>query len=316
MKRSLRLAPVGSIASLLAGGELVAFNVGPDRVVYVVVALRPLDYRTTQPGASFAKTVPGEPQTYRVVGLLGADPVLDVVIEGERFNVHDVQPLGDELLLVCARSYYRGPADFDKNGRVYTREGKFAREMLLGDGINSVQTTRDGVIWTSYFDEGVFGNYGWRNPVGAAGLVAWDSGGNKLYEFQPGGLDMICDCYALNVESEADVWLYYYTEFPLVRLHRREIRSVWPMPIRGSHAFAVYHRHALFGGGYEDRDTYRLFSLDPGGKPELIAELELCDGGGELLRPSRVVGRGDSIYLLSDGAVYRADVQSAIAEGG
>ena len=166
--------------------SLVAFNVGPDGVVYLVVALKPLDYRMKHPsGASFAKTVPEQPQAYRVVGLSGSQPILDIVIEGERFNIHHVQPLVDELLLVCARSYYKGPDDFEKNGRVYARNGKFVREILLGDGIKSVQTTEDGVIWTSYFDEGVFGNYGWHNPVRAAGLVAWDAAGNKFYEFQP-----------------------------------------------------------------------------------------------------------------------------------
>lgn len=124
MKQSIRLSPVASLAPLIGDGELVAFNVGPDRVVYLVVALQPLDYRIEQPGwASFAKTVPDQPQNYRVIGLSGGEPTVDVMIEGERFNIHDVQPLADELLLVCARSHYKGPDDFEKNGRVYTRDG-------------------------------------------------------------------------------------------------------------------------------------------------------------------------------------------------
>ena len=58
------------------------------------------------------------------------------------------------------------------------------------------------------------------------------------YEFQPEGeLNWICDCYALNVASEQDVWLHYYTQFPLVLLHDRKIRSAWQMPVRGSDAF-------------------------------------------------------------------------------
>lgn len=315
MKRSIRLSPVASLAPVTGDGELVAFNVGPDGVTYLVVALRPLDYRIEQPGwASFAKTVPEQPQEYRVVGLSGSQTVLDAVIEGERFNIHDVQPLPDELLLVCARSYYKGPEDFEKNGRVYTRGGRFAREILLGDGIQSVQATSAGVIWTSYFDEGVFGNYGWQSPVGASGLVAWDSAGNKLYEFEPrDGLDSICDCYALNVESDEEVWLYYYTEFPLVRLRRREIESVWKMPLGGSGAFAVSVGHALFRGGYKDRHTYQLFSLGPGGKPELVARIELRDKNGGKLVAGRVVGRADAIHLVSDGFLYRVDVQTALA---
>lgn len=318
MNRSIRLSPVTSLAPLIGDGELVAFNAGPDGVVYVVVALKPLDYRTEQPGwASFAKTVPDQPQRYRVVGLSGPQSVLDLVVEGERFNIHDIQPLVDELLLVCARSYYKGPDDFEKNGRVYTRDGKFAREILLGDGIQSVQATRGGVIWTSYFDEGVFGNYGWQSPVGASGLVAWDSAGNKLYEFQPSaGLDAICDCYALNIESEEDVWLYYYTEFPLVRLHLRKVASVWKMPLGGSSAFAVSAGHALFRGGYKDRDTYQLFALGKDGNPKLLAKIELRNEKGSKLVAHRVVGRADVIHIIFDGFLYRVDVQTALARLG
>jgi hypothetical protein len=316
MKRSLRLSPVASLTSWIGEGELVAFNIGPDSVVYLVVALRPLDYRIERPGrGSFAKTMPEQPQTYRVVGLSGSEAFLDIVIDGERFNIHDIQPLVDELLLVCVRSYYNGPDDFEKNGRVYTRGGKFAREILLGDGIKSVQTTSDGVIWTSFFDEGVFGNYGWQSPVGASGLVAWNSSGKKLYEFRPSaGLDSICDCYALNVESEEDVWFYYYTEFPLVRLHARKIEATWKMPLGGSEAFAVSAQHALFRGGYKDRDTYQLFSLGRNGKVELIAKIELRDEDGIKLMTNRVIGRAGAIHLVSNGFLYRVDVRAAVAQ--
>src|SRR6516164_6439934 len=124
MTQSVRATSVASLASLLGDGELVAFNVGPDGVVYLVVALKPLDYRSEEPGwASFAKTVPDQPQEYRVIGLFGGESVFDVLIEQERFNIHDVQPLVDELLLVCVRSHYKSPDDFEKNGRVYTLNG-------------------------------------------------------------------------------------------------------------------------------------------------------------------------------------------------
>ena len=305
---------MASLAPLIGEGELVAFNVGPDEAAYLVVAQRRLDYRIKGLGAIFPKTISKRPQKYRVVGLSGPQPVLDVVIERERFNIHDVQPVGDELLLVCARSQYNGPDDFEKNGRIYTRDGKFAREILLGDGIQAVQATSGGVIWTSYFDEGVFGNYGWDKPVGASGLVAWDPDGNKLYEFEPAaGLNMICDCYALNVVSEEDVWLYYYTEFPLVRLHHRQITSVWKMPLGGSDAFAISTGHALFRGGYRNHDTYHLFSLDPDGKATWLSDIELLDDNGNRLLASHVVGRGDAIHFLSGNFLYRLDVSTAIA---
>jgi hypothetical protein len=163
------------------------------------------------------------------------------------------------------------------------------------------------------FDEGVFGNYGWQSPVGASGLVAWDSAGNKLYEFQPGpGLDSICDCYALNVASEEDVWCYYYTEFPLVRLHCRAIQSVWRMPLKGSDAFAISRQHALFRGGYTDHDTYHLFSLCPDGVAKSVAKMELRDPHGTKLVAKGVVGRADTIHLVTSATLYSVNVEAAI----
>ena len=221
----------------------------------------------------------------------------------------------DELLLVCSRSHYKDPEYFEKNGRVYTRTGEFKREILHGDGIQTVQTTSTGIIWTSYFDEGVFGNYGWGKPVGSSGLVAWDTQGRKLYEFTPSeGLDSICDCYALNVETEEDVWCYYYTEFPLVRLRRRENLTFWKIPLAGSDAFAVAGEYALFRGGYKDHDIYQLFSIKSDGSAVLNAKIELRNQQNEMLVANWVVGRADTIYLANNGSVYCIDVWGALAE--
>ena len=315
MAVSIRLTAVTSLAPFIEDGALVAFNVGPDRVVYLVVALEPLDYRIEQPGgASLAKSLPDHPQRYRVVGLYDDRVVLDVHIDKERFNIHDVQPLPGEILLACSRANFKGPDDFERNGRVYTLEGRFARDILLGDGIESVQTTSGGTIWTSYFDEGVFGNHGWPTPVGASGLVEWSQNGAKLYEFQPGEVDSICDCYALNVESERDVWLCYYTDFPLVHLRDHKIRAVWEMPLKGSNAFAVANGHALFRGGYDHRDTFELFALPDGRPPKSLAKFKLINEHGIPLVVNRSVGRADTLYLLSNDVLYQLDVQTALAK--
>src|SRR5262249_11039862 len=240
--------------------------------------------------------------------------ILDTVIENEPFNIHDIQPLNGDLLLVCSRSQYEGPSQFEKNGRVYSRDGQFIREMLLGDGIQSVQVTASGVIWTAFFDEGIFGNYGWEHPVGAVGLVAWDSTGDKLYEFEPAGrLDVMSDCYALNVQSDDDVWCYYYTDFPLVHLHGQKIASWWQTPVSGSDAFAILESYALFRGGYEDHDAYRLLSIASGDQARLLAEIELCNQHGVKLSANRVTGRADNIHLLNDQFVYKVNVRQAIA---
>lgn len=312
--KSIKLSPVLSLVPFLGDGELVAFDVGPDGMMYLVIALKPLDYRrVSNGGASFAKTKPDQPQSYRVIGLHGATTIIDIVIMDEQFNVHFIQPLIDELLLVCARSRYVSSANKEKNGRIYSRTGKWKREILLGDGIQSVQTTSNGMIWTSYFDEGVFGNFGWDHPLGQSGLVAWNASGKKLYDFESTtGLDSICDCYALNVVSDTDTWLYYYTEFPLVHLHQQKVVGYWNMPVRGSNTFAIAEDLALFTGGYNHRDTYQLFQLGSHCKLQPIAEFKLLDQAGKKLTPERVVGRGDTIYLLCDSHVYLLDVQTAL----
>jgi hypothetical protein len=63
------------------------------------------------------------------------------------FTFH-VQPVGEGWLLGQARG---GRAD------VYDKDGQPQRTLNLGDAINDAQTTPNGKIWVSYFDEGVYG---------------------------------------------------------------------------------------------------------------------------------------------------------------
>ena len=313
---SLQLAPIADLTSFLGAGELVALNVGPDSQLYAVIALNKLDYRIEVPtGASFAKSIPDSPQAYRVVAFQDGAASMDVHIASDKFNIHDIQPLPNgELLLVCGRSHYRGPNDYDRNGRIYSSRGELVREILLGDGIQSVQTTATGTIWTSFFDEGVFGNYGWDSPVGSSGLVAWDSHGRKLYEYEPAdGLDFISDCYALNVESDSNTWLYYYTEFPLVLLRDQRIESHWDIPVSGSRAFAVSNGLALFSGGYNDRSDLHLFELRRNSSVSALTKLVVVDENKQRLRAESIFGRSDSLYLVCGNRVYRCDVRTAAA---
>jgi hypothetical protein len=318
MQEMFSISPTARLNSVTSDRDIVAFNVGHDGTIYIVLALKPLDYRFEQipGGASFSKTTPDTPQNYRVIAFQEGQLTLDITISGEKYNIHDIQPLPtDEILLVCARSRRRSPNDFEKNGRIYSLNGEFRREILLGDGIQSVQATSDGIIWTSFFDEGIFGNFGWNEPVGASGLVAWNAEGTKIYDFQPGDdLDSICDCYALNVASDVDVWLYYYTEFPLVRLHRQKVQLIWNMPIEGSGSFAVSGYRVLFRGGYDDRNTYYLFALNSNERVKLLKQVQLADETGQKITAEQVVGRGDALYVLSGDLVYRVNV--SIVEAG
>jgi hypothetical protein len=309
----VKLAPVVDLAEPLSEGKLVAFNAGPDGSVYVAIAQGPIDdRRMNKSGSSFVKTVAEHPQTYRVMKCSDGKLALDVVIKDEKFNIHFVQPLGHgELLLACARSHYRSREDIEKNGRIYSLDGRFLREILFGDGLQSVQATSAGMIWTGYSDEGIFGNYGWDDPIGAPGLIGWYSSGEKFYEFEPlAGLDAMADCYALNVASESEVWCYYYTPFPLLRIRRQRIDGVWMCPVKGSDAFAIGQEFALFRGGYNRHDEYHLLQLSSNGKLETIAKIELEDENGEGFDADRVVGRGSSLFLLRRSKLYQVEVST------
>ncbi|WP_420213141.1 hypothetical protein ACN8ZM_33450 [Burkholderia aenigmatica] len=314
----LSVSPYTSIDSLREKGDLVAFNAGPDGAVYMVFALEPLDYRTEAAGgASFAKTEPATSQRYRVMAWQGGEVRVDCVIADEPFNIHDIQPVGDDLLLVCCRSVRRGDGDFDLNGRFYRRDGTPCGAILLGDGIEAVQATAAGDIWTSYFDEGVYGNLGWDSPVGAPGLIAWSRAGEQRYAFVPSpGFGPIDCCYALNVPSDRDAWVYYYNTFALVRV--RDRHTVWSsrMPVNGSYAFAVMEDAtrpdgyvALFCGSYQDSDMLYLVRIDGGGDARLVRTYRLLRNGAEPVGIARMTGRGQVLHAVgTDGNLYRIDI--------
>lgn len=57
---------------------------------------------------------------------------------------------------------------------------------------------------------------------------------------------MIDDCYAMNITPEGEVWLNYYSDFPLVRLREFTLHEV-RQPFRHmGHAFAVRGTQVLY----------------------------------------------------------------------
>ncbi|MBA4148286.1 MAG: hypothetical protein H0X66_09230 [Verrucomicrobia bacterium] len=297
-------------------GELVAFSVGFDGLPYVVTAIKPIDYRATgDSGATFAKSKGETPQDYKIFRAEKEGFQLLVTIRNEPFNIHFVQPMPDgRFLLVCARCHYNR-SDPERNARIYDSAGTCVSAITLGDGIQDVRVGIDARIWTSYFDEGIFGNCGWDHPLGASGLVAWNEDGKKVYDFEPSaGLGSICDCYAMNT-SGAAVWIYYYTEFPLVQIRGSRIVRHLKVPVSGSDAFAISGSSVLFRGGYKECDRYKLFRITDSDVISL-AEIDLCDAEGTPIKANRVVGAGDSIFLLRDADVFRISIEAALASTG
>ena len=310
------LTPVASLREEIEGGEVVSFGVGPDGVTYVAIARDPVDLRARFPMvAELRHPVIAEVSGYRILALAGAQRVLDVSVEPQPFLLHHVQPLAGALLLACARTRSGDPPVAVRNGRVYTADGTFVRDLWLGDAIEALQVTSADVIWASYFDEGVGDREGWDGEYGCPGLAAWDAAGRMLWGWPPSlEVDPIYDCYALNVASDEDVWAYYYDAFPLVHMHQRALAGVWRMPLPGCGVFAVSDGYALFGGGYDDRAVYELFSLGAGGEVGRLGRFELFDEQGCRIDADDVAGRGARIQLLHCGQLYAIGVEEALAQ--
>lgn len=294
--------------------KLVALNAMNESEALLLFVAKDLDYQKSTTANSFAKTKTNNMQNYVAFRTSKGGLVQTLFVENEPFNIHSIQALpGNKFLLACARSQYRSAGNYDKNGRIYDAHGNLLNTILLGDGIQDVQAADNGDIWTSYFDEGVFGNYGWDDPIGAYGLKLWNEKGESNYDyFPPDGLDRICDCYAMNVESNRVTWAYYYTDFPLVKIKDRIVADYWHIPIAGSDCFAIYRNYALFRGGYENRNSFFLVQLFENHKAKVVKKITLVNIG----EPVGITSRSESIFLISNKGVFRISVSQILVDQG
>lgn len=158
-------------------------------------------------------------------------------LPNEKWNYHMVQPIdGNQLMLVGARSVYHNDNWIDENARVFDWDGQQIRSFCLGDGIEFVYVTGDSRIWTGYFDEGVYGNYGWDDPIGSTGMVGWDHDGNILATQT--GEPHIGECSALNIAADEEIW--FLTGFAdVIGVRKNGATEYYRTDTPGFSAFAV-----------------------------------------------------------------------------
>ncbi|HYM75076.1 MAG TPA: hypothetical protein VE377_03790, partial [Candidatus Dormibacteraeota bacterium] len=162
--------------------------------------------------------------------------------------------------------------------------------------------------------EGVYGNYGWGGagqaaPVGASGLVCFDTKGHKNLEFGTvPGVDVISDVYALNVFGD-EAWAYYYTDFPLVRIAPDRTVTVWATDTSGARAFAIGNGTVLFFGGYRNQTACRALRLNKNQATfDRNVSLALTDGGD--LSKANVFGRGHVLHVIAGDTWYQFSTSS------
>lgn len=297
------LQPLVDIATYMEGFEIVSSSLGGNGCIYVLL----IDKIPEREKGMFVQTSLHQFHTYKIL-IINQLQIQELILT-EKFNYHYLQPLGENrLLLVGARAkkYQNRDAgrDCDYNAKVYDFSGNIITEFCLGDGIQDVQVTAEGTIWTSYFDEGVYGNYGWDEPIGASGLIAWDEQGNKKFENKVASID---DCYALNVVSENEVWFYYYTDFKLGYIQggtdQPQITFMDPH-ISGSSGFCTDGDHFLFDAGYRKHGTYILKKLGKSGNLVDKQSVKFINESGEKLflsslrKNQLLLNQGNRLYLV------------------
>lgn len=215
-----------------------------------------------------------------------------------------------EVLVVAPRCQRFTDGAYEMNARMFDSNG-VVQEFSLGDGVQHVQIDKSGRIWVGYFDEGVFGNFGWGplygagpEPMGATGLVCYDRSGRVVWNFNPPtGLNSIADCYALNVASD-NVWACYYTDFPIVRIDSQGNVDAWRTNLSGPRELAVSASSVLAFGGYGEKATDCVLLRIGIDRGDIIADVVLRVPDSVDLRKAQVLGRGDRLYVLANDMLF------------
>lgn len=254
----------------------------------------------------FPKSRLDGPVDYIVVRSCGRD-VQTMTVADVSVVVSFVQPCPGGVLLAGSRCYWR-PEGPEQNAFVVDWKGNIERQLTIGDGVQDVRVTASGQVWASYFDEGVFGNYGWGNPgptpIGASGLVEFDPSGEVRFTYDNAAArtGSICNAYAINLAADGAVWVYFYTEFPLVSVRAGAYRR-WKFGIAGARALAVRDGQALLFGDREQRCLGRIVSLE--GDSATVTEEVLINGAdGESLDKAWAYGRGEGLFFFKDRRAF------------
>jgi hypothetical protein len=181
-----------------------------------------------------------------------------------------------------------------------------------------LQIGPSGEVWVSFGDQG-------RNRVALAAeaLVCFSRDLEPTFRFnqvaRQRDLPLLYVCYALNVNSDGDVYAYYYPAsaedyFPLARIRDNDISDFWQITTAGAHALIVDGTRALLAGTYEEPQRLTVLDLASGEAEEATAvdqdgrPIPFGDRQGHPLASRSVWGRGNVLYLLDARGVWAITV--------
>lgn len=201
------------------------------------------------------------------------------------------------ILIVQSRCKGDGK-NLGRNARRYNPNGQLISAFTLGDGINDVQIDETDTIWVGYFDEGVFGDYTYGEPMGSDGLVAYSIEGQRLWG---AGQYEIADCYALNVVHSKEVYFYYYDDFHLVQLNDQQ--EVARFLVEGDDTFQqfIFDQQSLI----VQVDSYTIMRYKIRNRTITpVDNLNLIDEHGKRIS-GQVFMRGKYLYAFGKNGLYK-----------
>lgn len=186
-----------------------------------------------------------------------------------------------------------------RNIFIVDSSGKLLHSFKGGEAFEEIVVGKEG-IWISYFDEGIFGN-----GISTEGLVLFDMTGNILLRYHSDLLNpnTIADCYALCKGRGTSVWIFPYTDFPLVEINSKERTSrTYPVPelLHGAHALCIRGKYAYFFDPYNSNQ--KMYQLKIGTQKPLL--LGTVQGALRGLNPSET-SHFISISLNQEVVLYQ-----------
>lgn len=294
----------------VTGLDLVSMNIGYDGKVYFLFS----SGIPARIDGMFVNTAANAVYTALVVTPSWESGVIE---KAERLdlgrhvmNFRFIRPVPDgSFLLLGSRCMYSKKYGPEKNAVFTDREGNVLRALTFGDGIADCIVRDDGIIITSYFDEGIYGNYGWEEPIGSCGLCAWTTDGRMIWHSER----EIDDCYAINLDESGNLWYYYYTDFQLIRTDFETETEYDPM-VEGADRFAVAGDGSflIMNGGYDDSDSFfvsRISESQIGDTEPLVFVSE--DGVPVPARPE-VFGGAKALILTANGEICFQDFSDMV----
>ncbi len=208
------------------------------------------------------------------------------------FSLVDRFPDG-RLLLVASRCDVDVEGTWLPNAFIYDIQGNLVNQFCLDDGIQNMQIDEDGLIWVSYFDEGVYADAA-TGSNGAFGLVAFDDAGKVQYKNRQYPID---DCYALNVCSSKEIWFFYYSDFRFIRIGQDE-DLVYEAPTIAFSQFARYDDYILAANSDEVQLLERKGTV-----LESVRSIRFTNEQGEILSGDLTM-RNDLIVLSTSNQLF------------